>query len=257
MSEQHEQNAQEHTQETTQENTQETMQENTQEAFKKEAALAAVALVSDGMRVGLGTGSTAKYAIEELGRKVKAEELLSIVGVATSQASAELAHAVGLTVEPLDLRPLDIAIDGADEIDPDLNLIKGLGGALLREKLTEVQAQQLVIIADRSKVVQRLGEKAPLPIEITPFGFLSTIERLLALVAGGRLRHQGKQPYITDNGNYIFDAQLPKTLNSTNIVTLEQNLKACLGVVETGLFLNMAQRAFVASEDGVEELVKP
>ena len=221
------------------------------EALKKEAAVRAAGLVTSGMRVGLGTGSTAKYAIEEIGRRVSAGELTGVVGVATSEASDALAREVGITVEALDPRPLDLAIDGADEIDPGLNLIKGLGGALLREKLTEVQAKRFVVIADHTKRVTRLGEKAPLPIEIARFGFLSTIERLRAMGLGGRLRQPGAQPYVTDNGNYIFDAQLPGT---TDPVTLERRLKGTLGVIETGFFLGMAERAFVAGEDGVLEL---
>ncbi|WP_407570839.1 ribose 5-phosphate isomerase A [Deinococcus altitudinis] len=228
------------------------------EALKKEAALRAAALVQSGMRVGLGTGSTAKYAIEEIGRRVRAGELTGVVGVATSEASDKLAREVGIDVRPLDPQPLDIAIDGADEIDPALNLIKGLGGALLREKLTEVQARRFIVIADHTKLVTRLGEKAPLPIEIARFGFLSTIERLRKLkVAGemglsGRLRQPGAQPYLTDNGNYIFDAQLPE---GTDPVALERQLKGMLGVIETGFFLGMAERAFVAAEDGVVEMV--
>ncbi len=221
------------------------------EALKKEAAVRAAALVTSGMRVGLGTGSTAKYAIEEIGRRVSAGELTGVVGVATSEASDVLARQVGITVEALDPRPLDLAIDGADEIDPGLNLIKGLGGALLREKLTEVQAKRFVVIADHTKRVGRLGEKAPLPIEIARFGFLSTIERLRGLGLGGRLRQPGAQPYVTDNGNYIFDAQLPDT---TDPASLERRLKGTLGVIETGFFLGMAERAFVAGEDGVVEL---
>lgn len=221
------------------------------EGLKKEAALRAVALVNSGMRVGLGTGSTAKYAIEELGRKLQVGELENIVGVATSNASEDLARQVGVPVEDLTPQSLDIAIDGADEIDPQLHLIKGLGGALLREKLTEVQAKQLVIIADHTKLVQHLGEKAPLPIEITQFGFLSTIERLREALKGGRLRQSGVQPYITDNGNYIFDAQLPDQFDP---VELERQLKGTLGVVETGFFLNMAQQAFVAAPNGVQEM---
>lgn len=226
------------------------------ENLKNQAAIRAVNLLQSGMRVGLGTGSTAKYAIEELGCKVQAGELSQIVCVATSQASAELASGVGLVVEPLDPRPLDIAIDGADEIDPQLNLIKGLGGALLREKLTEVQAKQLVIIADDSKLVSYLGQKSPLPVEITPFGFLSTIERLRQLkgISGGRLRHAGAQPYLTDNDNYIFDAQLAEVSEITAVPALERELKGTLGVVETGLFLGMASRAFVAAAGGVREL---
>ncbi|WP_407539472.1 ribose 5-phosphate isomerase A [Deinococcus radiomollis] len=222
------------------------------EALKKEAALRAAALVESGMRVGLGTGSTAKYAIEEIGRRVSAGELTGVVGVATSEASDKLAREVGIDVQPLDPKPLDIAIDGADEIDPGLNLIKGLGGALLREKLTEVQARRFIVIADHTKLVTRLGEKAPLPIEIARFGFLSTIERLRKLGLGGRLRQPGAQPYVTDNSNYIFDAQLPE---GTDPAALERQLKGMLGVIETGFFLGMAERAFVAAEDGVLEMV--
>lgn len=221
------------------------------EALKREAALRAVALVRSGDRVGLGTGSTAKYAIEEIGRKLAAGELTGVVGVATSEASDALARQVGIPVEPLDPRPLDIAIDGADEIAPNLDLIKGLGGALLREKLTEVQARRFIVIADHTKLVEHIGEKSALPIEIARFGFLSTIERLRAILPSGRLRQPGAQPYVTDNGNYIFDAQIPA---GTDIAALERQLKGTLGVVDTGLFLGMAERAFVAAPDGVTEL---
>ena len=224
------------------------------EPLKKEAAIRAVQLVQSGNRVGLGTGSTAKYAIEELGRKVAAGELTGIVGVATSEASEQLAREVGLQTEPLDPRPFDIAIDGADEIAPNLDLIKGLGGALVREKMTEVQARRLIIIADHTKIVGRLGEKAPLPIEILPFGFLSTIERLREFLPGGRLRQPGAHPYETDNGNYIYDATLPETFDPHE---LERRIKGTLGVVDTGLFLGLAERAFVAAPDGVKELVRP
>lgn len=221
------------------------------EALKREAALRAVALVKSGDRVGLGTGSTAKYAIEEIGRKLASGELTGVVGVATSEASDALARQVGIPVEPLDPRPLDIAIDGADEIAPNLDLIKGLGGALLREKLTEVQARRFIVIADHTKLVEHIGEKSALPIEIARFGFLSTIERLRAILPSGRLRQPGAQPYVTDNGNYIFDAQIPA---GTDIAALERQLKGTLGVVDTGLFLGMAERAFVAAPDGVTEL---
>lgn len=221
------------------------------EALKEEAARRAVTLVESGMRVGLGTGSTAKYAIQFIGERLASGDLQSVVGVATSDASEALARQVGIPVEPLDPRPLDLAIDGADEIDPQLQLIKGLGGALLREKLTEVQARRLVIIADHTKLVSRLGEKAPLPVEIARFGFLSTIERLRALVPGGRLRQPGAQPYVTDNGNHIYDAQLPE---SFDVAALERQLKGTLGVVETGFFLGMADVAFVAAPEGVREL---
>lgn len=223
------------------------------EPLKKEAALRAVQLVQSGNRVGLGTGSTAKYAIEEIGRKLKTGELTGIVGVSTSEASEKLAREVGIPTQPLDPRPLDIAIDGADEIAPNLDLIKGLGGALVREKVTEVQARRLIIIADHTKIVGTLGEKAPLPIEILKFGFLSTIERLREFLPAGRLRQPGAHPYETDNGNYIYDAQLPKDFNP---VELERRIKGTLGVVDTGFFLGMAERAFVAAPDGVRELTR-
>lgn len=223
------------------------------EALKKEAALRAVALVQSGQRVGLGTGSTAKYAIEELGRKLASGELTGIVGVSTSEASEALARAVGISTEPLDPRPLDIAIDGADEIAPNLDLVKGLGGALVREKVTEAQARRLIIIADHTKLVTRLGEKAPLPIEILQFGFLSTVERLREFLPGGRLRMDGARNYVTDNGNFIFDGQLPGQFDPRE---LERRIKGTLGVVDTGLFLGMAERAFVAAPGGVQELVR-
>jgi ribose 5-phosphate isomerase A len=232
------------------------------EALKQQAAVRAAQHVQSGMRVGLGTGSTARYAIEELGRRVAAGELTGIIGVPTSEASDALARQVGLSVEPLDPRPLDLAIDGADEIAPNLDLIKGLGGALLREKLTEVQARQFIVIADHTKLVTRLGEKSALPVEIARFGFLSTIERVRALRVnslglgnvglGGRLRQNGAQMYVTDNGNYIFDAAIPDGL--TDVSALERALKGTLGVVETGLFLGMANVAYVAGLGGVEEL---
>ncbi|SEJ11439.1 ribose-5-phosphate isomerase [Deinococcus reticulitermitis] len=223
------------------------------EALKKEAAVRAVALVQSGQRVGLGTGSTAKYAIEELGRKLAAGELSGIVGVSTSEASEALARELGIPTESLDPRPLDLAIDGADEIAPNLDLIKGLGGALVREKVTEVQARRLIIIADHTKLVTRLGEKAPLPVEILRFGFLSTIERLREFLPGGRLRQPGAQPYVTDNGNYIYDAGLPADFDPRE---LERRIKGTLGVVDTGFFLGMAERAFVAAPDGVRELIR-
>lgn len=224
------------------------------ELLKKEAAFRAVSLVESGQRVGLGTGSTAKYAIEELGRKLGAGELVGIVGVSTSEASEALARAVGITTEPLGEAWLDIAIDGADEIDPQLNLVKGLGGALLREKVTELRARRLIIIADDSKLVEKLGEKAPLPIEIVSFGFETTLERIRVLLPAGRLRMNGARNYVTDNGNYIYDADISEV---SDFIALQNSLKSLVGVVETGLFLSMAERAFVAGKDGVIELVRP
>jgi len=223
------------------------------EALKKEAAVRAVSLIESGMHLGLGTGSTAKYAIAELGRRVAAGELSGLSCVATSEASDAQARALGLDVGPLTPRPFDLAIDGADEITPDVDLIKGLGGALVREKLVEVQARRLIIIADHTKLVKRLGEKAPLPIEVLRFGVDSTLERLEALGGVGELRRQAGELYLTDNGNFIYDARFA----GADLVALERPLKGTLGVVETGLFLKMAERAFVAAPDGVREIVRP
>ncbi len=221
------------------------------EALKQKAASQAVALIQSGMRVGLGSGSTSRHAILELGRRVREGELSSIVGVATSEVSQTLALEQGIPMEALDSRMLDLAIDGADEIDPQLNVIKGLGGALLREKMVEVQARELIIIVDSSKVVSRLGEKSPLPIEIVPFAFERTLERL-SHFGPLELRMEGNHPYLTDNGNFI--AHL--TMRQGDAYALERSIKGTLGVVETGLFLSMASRAFIAHESGVEERMK-
>lgn len=223
------------------------------EALKHGAAVQAVALVRSGMHLGLGTGSTSRYAILELGRKVAAGELGGLTCVATSEASDALARSLGLEVGPLTPRPFDLAIDGADEISPQLDLIKGLGGALVREKLVEVQARRLIIIADHTKLVTRLGEKAALPIEVLKFGVESTVERLKGLGAVGELRRSGSELYVTDNGNYIFDARF----GAADLPPLERQLKGTLGVVETGLFLGLTERAFVAMPDGVRELIRP
>ncbi|PYE48961.1 ribose 5-phosphate isomerase A [Deinococcus yavapaiensis] len=220
--------------------------------LKQEAAVRAAALVESGMRVGLGTGSTAKYAILELGRRLREGELTDIVGVPTSDASDTLARAQGIEIVELGTLELDLAIDGADEIDPNLDLIKGLGGALTREKLVELRAKRLVIIADDAKLVTRLGEKAALPIEVVRFGFESTLARLADLGARGTLREQGGQAYVTDNGNYIFDARFGDAL--PDAATLAERLKLTPGVVEHGLFLGMATQAFVASSEGVREI---
>ena len=174
------------------------------EALKRRAAIQAAALVESGMRVGLGTGSTSRYAIEELGRRCASGELRGLNCVATSEASAAQARALGLSVSELTPEPFDLAIDGADEIAPNLDLIKGLGGALAREKMVEVQARRLIIIADHTKLVRQLGEKAPLPIEVLPFGAQSTVQRLEKLGARGALRRSDAGLYRSDNGNYCL-----------------------------------------------------
>ena len=218
------------------------------ENLKAEAARKAVEYVKSGMRVGLGTGSTAKYAILEIARKLESGELSNIVAVATSVASENLACENGIIVEDFDTQTLDVAIDGADEIAPNLDLIKGAGGALLREKLVELQAKEFIVIADHTKIVNHLGEKVSLPIEIVRFGFESTIKRL-ENYGEPILRRKNNETYITDNGNFIADLRF----SNDDAAQFALELKQLSGVVETGFFIGLANRAFVAFESEVKE----
>jgi len=218
------------------------------EKLKAEAARRAVEYFKSGMRVGLGTGSTAKHAILEIARKIKTGELENIVGVATSVESENLAREHGIAVEDLDVRPLDVAIDGADEIAPNLDLIKGAGAALLREKLVEIQAKEFIVIADHTKMVGRLGEKFSLPVEIVQFGHTSTMERLKKF-GEPVLRQKNGEVIITDNQNFIADLKF----STADAAQLAHELKSLTGVVETGFFIGMAARAVVAFENEVRE----
>ncbi|HVE59313.1 MAG TPA: ribose 5-phosphate isomerase A [Pyrinomonadaceae bacterium] len=221
------------------------------EDLKAEAARRAVQFVKSGMRVGLGTGSTARYAILEIARKIGAGELENITGVATSVESEKLARENGIAVEDLGAQPLDIAIDGADEIAPNLDLIKGAGAALLREKLVELQAREFIVVADHTKMVKHLGEKVSLPVEIVRFGFESTIQRL-ANFGEPVLRRKNGEIVITDNSNYIADLRF----STDDALHLARELKELAGVVETGFFIGMATRAVVAFESEVKEFTR-
>jgi len=221
------------------------------EDLKAEAARRAVQFVKSGMRVGLGTGSTARYAILEIARKIGAGELENITGVATSVESEKLARENGIAVEDLGAQPLDIAIDGADEIAPNLDLIKGAGAALLREKLVELQAREFIVVADHTKMVKHLGEKVSLPVEIVRFGFESTIQRL-ANFGEPVLRRKNGEIVITDNSNYIADLRF----STDDAPHLARELKELAGVVETGFFIGMATRAVVAFESEVKEFTR-
>jgi ribose 5-phosphate isomerase A len=221
------------------------------ENLKAEAARRAVQHIKSGMRVGLGTGSTARYAILEIARKINAGELENITSVATSVESENLARENGIAVEDLGERALDIAIDGADEIAPDLDLIKGAGAALLREKLVELQAKEFIVVADYTKMVKHLGEKVSLPVEIVRFGFESTIQRL-KLYGEPVLRRKDSEIIVTDNGNYIADLRF----STGNVPRLARDLKQLAGVVETGFFIGMAARAIVAFESEVKEFTR-
>lgn len=219
--------------------------------FKRQAAAVAVAQIEDGMRVGLGTGSTAAHAVELLGQRVAAEGL-RVTAVPTSERTAQQARALHIPLSTLEETPsLDLAIDGADEIIlPQLHLIKGAGGALLREKLVEVAAARLLIIADGSKVVPHLGSVFPIPVEVVRFGWSSTRARLQALGCEPRLRldEQG-QPYLTDEQHYLLDCAFGPV---TDAAALADKIKGTCGVVEHGLFIHMAHQVIVAGPEGVQ-----
>jgi len=216
---------------------------------KELAGRAAAKLVQDGNIVGLGTGSTAYFAILALGERVKAG--LKIIGIPTSNASAELARGVGIPLSTLDQHTeIDIDIDGADEIDPNLNLIKGGGGALLREKVIAAASKKFVVIADFAKLVPKLG-KFPLPVEVISFA-RAVVEKKIAGLASvtWRTRPDGT-PYITDNGNPILDCSFGKIEDP---VSLARTLSDIPGVVEHGLFIRLASIALIGKENSVEEI---
>jgi len=212
--------------------------------------MAAVAMVQDGMAVGLGTGSTAAFAIDGLIERVRGG--LNIVGIPTSERSAKQA-ADGITLADFSTHPrLDLTIDGADEIaEGSLALIKGLGGALLREKIVAAASDRLVIIADAPKLVSSLGGTAPVPVEVVPFGWQTTAARLAALGAKPELRKADGAPFRTDGGNLILDCHFGPIADPA---ALEARLSQTIGVVESGLFIGMASTALVAMPNGVRRL---
>ncbi|PWV53857.1 ribose-5-phosphate isomerase RpiA [Chitinophaga sp. S165] len=212
---------------------------------KKAAGEKAAALVQPGMLVGLGTGSTAYWAIEKLGEMVKGG--LNIRAVATSLASEKQAKELGIPITSFsEIQQLDIDIDGADEVSHDLQIIKGGGGALLREKIVAMASRKKVIVADERKYVKTLG-KFPLPIEIIPFGWELVFRAVQSLKGAPTLRTREDKPYITDNGNYILDCAFGAIENPEQ---LHHQLKAITGVVETGLFINMKPTVIIAYENG-------
>ena len=220
---------------------------NTDELKKAVAEKAVNEYVKDGMTVGLGTGSTAYYAIKRLGERVR-EEGLNIKCTATSVRSEELAKEFGLTVLDVnDVEYNDVTIDGADEVDPDMQLVKGLGGALLREKIVATASASEVIIVDDSKLVDVLGTRCSLPVEVLRFGHLKTKEMLERQRCEAVLRCVDGEPYITDNGNYIYDCKFESIKNP---FFLESRINVIPGVVDNGLFLNIATTVLVSHKDG-------
>lgn len=203
--------------------------------------------VKDGMTVGLGTGSTAYYAIKRLGERVK-EENLDIKCTATSVRSEELAKEFNLTVLDVDdVGHIDVTIDGADEVDPNMQLIKGLGGALIREKIVAAASQSEVIIVDETKIVEVLGTRCPLPVEVLRFGHKKTKYALELQGCKAELRTVDCQPFVTDNGNYIYDCKFDSIQNP---FFLESRINVIPGTVDNGLFLNTATTVLVSHKDG-------
>ncbi len=224
-----------------------------QNRFKKEAAKAAAQLVQNGMIVGLGTGTTAAFLVSELGRRV-AEEGLSFTGIPTSERTAEQARSLGIPLATLaDVEEIDVTIDGADEVQlGTLALIKGHGGALLREKIVAAASKRMAVIVDETKLVKRLGGTLAVPVEVVPFGWEATARKLRAIGAGTELRPgPDDKPYVTDGGHYILDCEFGPIADPKKIA---RELDETVGVVEHGLFLGLAKQVFVGGPGGVKIL---
>ena len=222
--------------------------------LKRAAAARALDFIADGMKLGLGSGSTAEAFIELLGARVRGGLKLSCVP--TSERTAQMARALGIALANLDdLAPLDLAVDGADEADPDFNLIKGGGGALLREKIVATSAKRMIVIADGSKLVSRLG-RFPLPVEVLEFGHATTVARLIGAVAALGyhntpivLRRKDGAVYRTDSGNVIYDCGFGAIADAAK---LSAALSCVTGVAEHGLYVGIAKMLVIARPEGVE-----
>ena len=218
---------------------------------KQRAAAAAAELITDGMVLGLGTGTTASYLVQILGERVR--QGLRIQGVPTSEATRQLAVAEGVPLTTLEEQPvLDLCLDGADEVDPALNLIKGGGGALLREKIVASAARQRIIMVDVSKCVDCLGA-FPLAVEVIPFGWEVTRRQLEQFGGVPTLRQREGKPFVTDQGHYIIDCALSQIEDAPR---LNHQLNQLPGMVENGLFVDMTDRLIIGSPDGITEKYK-
>jgi ribose 5-phosphate isomerase A len=226
-------------------------------ALKRAAAAKALDYVENNMKLGLGTGSTAEAFLDVLAPRVRGG--LNITGVATSERTALKARNLGITIGELDqVGELDLVVDGADEADADLNLIKGGGGAHLIEKIVATSSKKMVVIADGSKLVKRLG-KYPLPVEVVKFGHATTARRIVEVARKFRreiapvLRMKDNAPFITDSGNYIYDCAFKSIVNPAKLAIA---LSVIPGVVEHGLFVGIASTLILARETGVEVIEK-
>jgi ribose 5-phosphate isomerase A len=223
---------------------------------KQRAAEAAIGFLQHNMVLGLGTGSTADHFLQALASHLKNGKLSNIIGIPTSHQSEKRARELGIPLTTLAQHPQpDLTVDGADEIDPQLNLIKGLGGALLREKIVAQNSLKLLIIADSGKCVTHLGTQSPLPVEVTPFGHESHVLFFQKLGAVSTLRKcSDGSTFVTDNGNYIYDCQFSQIADP---VALEAALASRAGIVTCGLFLKMAEIALVGDNESVKEVKRP
>ena len=213
--------------------------------YKQAAAERALELVSDGMLIGLGSGSTAAFFVEGLGRLVA--DGMKVRGVPSSRSTAELAASLGIPIVTELMGQIDLTVDGADEVDPALDLIKGRGGALFREKVVAAASKRFVVVIDDSKMVKRLGVGV-LPVEVLPFLWRSTAERVAALGVSLVVRGGEETPYVTDNGNLILDLTVEGGINDAAGLAIE--LKRVTGVVEHGLFVGMTDTVIAAGPDG-------
>ncbi len=224
----------------------------TTDEIKQKAAIYAADFIKNGMIVGLGTGSTAYWLIQELGKRV--QQGLYITVIPTSKKTQTLATELNMPISDLnDVDKIAITIDGADEVDPQLQLIKGGGGALLQEKIVAAASEQFIVIIDNSKLVQQLG-KFPLPVEVISFGYKQVHQKILAMGCEDVvLREKNNQSFITDHGHYILDCYFEKINDALHLNNALHNIP---GVVETGLFINMANKVIVGFEDGKIETME-
>jgi len=224
------------------------------DTLKEAAARAALVEVRSGTVLGLGSGSTAEAFLRVLADAVQRGDLHDLRGVPTSRRTEHAARRLGIELTDLPEDGVDLAIDGMDEVDPQLNALKGLGGALLREKLVAESAHRFVLIGDDGKAVARLGERSPLPVEVLAFGVEHTAQRLSSLGLETRLRGGSLEPFLSDNGNPILDAVLTP---DADLARLARALEAVPGVMGHGLFLSLAEVAYLAGPDGVERRERP
>ena len=209
--------------------------------LKRQAALAALEEIRDGMIVGLGSGSTASIFIRELGKSG-----LKVLGIPTSEESGRIAEQVGVRITTFNDHPvIDVTVDGADEVSPELHLTKGLGGALVREKIVAHASTRVVIIVDESKLVEKLGSKTVIPVEVIPLA----VPRIFLQLKNAIVREKNGKPFVSDNGNYILDWKSGPIENPAEV---EKELKAMTGVVDSGLFANVANVVIIADSSGIQ-----